>query len=234
MLPTIVLPTHIIIQPSTKKELKFRPYLVKEEKLLLMAKESKDIKDIFNTVKQIVGACCLEKKFEVDNIPLFDLEILFLRLRSFSVNSIEKFSATDNEDQKEYQFIINFNDIEVKFPDETFTNKIKVTDKITILMKYPSSSIYDKEDVLDSLKKNGIFELVLECVDKIYDGDTLLTFSKDELHGFLDNLDIKTFEKIKNFLVNMPKLEYKLEYTNSLGHNRQWAFNSLMDFFLYL
>src|SRR5574337_1439549 len=162
MFPKIATPTHLIKQESTGKELKFRPYLVKEEKILLMAKESKQVKDIFLAIKNVLGACCLEKKFDVDNLPLFDLEIMFLRLRAISVNNVETIIITDDEDGKEYLARINFDEVKIKFPEEKVSNIIKIGNDLAIQMKYPSASIYEdtNAEILNKLTNGQVFDLI--------------------------------------------------------------------------
>lgn len=238
MIPKVVTPIYEIEQPSTKKKLKFRPYLVKEEKILLMAKQSEPIQinDIFNSIRQVVGACCLEKKFDATKIPTFDLEYIFLQLRAFSVNNVETLVVTDNEDKLKYNLPINFNDIKVKFPENLPAKNIDVGNGLTIVMKYPSSEIYDadNQELLDKLKKGQIFELVLQTIEGVYNNDVVLKMSKEELEKFMDGLPIPIYVKIKDFLLNMPQVYHRIEYTNSLGHLRYIAFNSITDFFFFL
>ena len=234
MIPKISLPISVIEQPSTKKALKFRPFIVKEEKILLLAKESKKLQDIVLAMKQIIQNCCQEKDFDVDNIPLFDLEFIFLRLRAISVNNIEKFTAKDKDDGIEYQHTIDLNAVEVQFPDPPIPNKINVTKDLTIVMKYPTVDLFNDETFSENLDKNGIYELVLNCVDKVFEKDTLCKMSKEETAEFLDNLDPKSHEKLKDFLLNIPRLDYTVEYINSLQTHKRWRFSSVKDFFFFL
>jgi hypothetical protein len=118
-LPKIEHPIHKIKIPSTKKEVGFRPFLVKEEKLLLMAKESETPSDILSTIKQIINNCCLDPKFDINKLAIFDLEYIFLRLRAISVDNNVKVTYRDNEDQKLYDFDIPLNKVEIKYPEKT-------------------------------------------------------------------------------------------------------------------
>jgi hypothetical protein len=231
--PKIALPTHLIKQESTGKELKFRPYLVKEEKILMMAKESKEVKDIFMSIKTVLAACCLEKKFDVEHLPLFDLETLFLRLRAVSVSNMETILITDTEDGKQYMEKVDFNDIHVKFPEVKQDPIIKIGSDLAIQMKYPSASIYedDNEAIMKKLETGQVYELIISCIDKIFNKDVLLDLKGEDLKEFLDTLDIPTYRKMKEFLVNMPRLDHRITYTNSLGHERFVDFNSIVDFF---
>jgi len=234
MIPKITYPISIFEQPSTKKKLKFRPFLVKEEKILLMAKQSESFQEIMQSVKTILQDCCMEKDFDVNQIPIFDLEILFLKLRSISVNNVEKISIQDREDGQTYNLIINLDKIELIYPEVIPSNKIQVNKDITILMKYPTSDIFDDKALESKLNKEGIYDLILTCIDKIFDKDNLLKFEPDEKKEFLENLDVKTYNKMRDFLLSIPKLELRIEYKNKLGNSKTILFNSLRDFFIFL
>lgn len=231
-LPKIDYPILKIKIPSTKKEYMFRPFLVKEEKLLFMAKESNNDADIFIAIKQIVNNCCLDKKFDVDSLALFDLEYLFIKLRSFSVDSIAKISVKDREDDKVYEFDVDLESVEVSFPEKV-DNVIKINEDSGIIMRYPPASLYSDQEFL-SLQKDQLFELIIRCIDKVYDGEEVYEskeFKKEELTEFIENLNVKIFEKVYNFLSSTPKLKHTIEYKNSLGNDRKVEMNSLNDFF---
>jgi hypothetical protein len=233
-LPKIAYPTYNIKIPSLNKNVKFRPFLVKEEKLLLMAKESEKYSDIFSAIKQIVEICCLDNKFDMNKLSLFDMEYIFLKLRSFSVENIVKVSYTDLEDNKNYDFAIDLNEVEVVYPTK-IENNIKISDTVGIIMKYPPSSIYEDKEFLE-LDKDYLFELIIRCVDKIYEGDSIFEakdYTKKEIGEFLEGLSSKTFNAIQEFLTNSPKLEYVIKYKNSLGNERVITLNSLNDFFTF-
>lgn len=231
--PKIALPTHLIKQESTGKELKFRPYLVKEEKILMAAKESKQVKDIFMSIKTVLSSCCLEKKIDFETVPLFDLETLFLRLRAVSVSNMETILITDTEDGKEYMEKVDFNKINVKFPEVKQDPIIRIGGDLAIQMKYPSASIYEDDNaaIMKKLETGQVYELIINCIDKIFNKDVLLDLKGEDLKQFLDTLDIPTYRKMKDFLVNMPHLDHRITYTNSLGHERYVDFNSIVDFF---
>jgi len=230
-LPKMDYPIYKINVPSLKKDYSFRPFLVKEEKLLLMAKESENASDILTAIKQIINNCLLDK-LDVNKLALFDLEYIFLKLRSASVDNKIKVSYKDNEDEELYDFEINLDDVKVIYPDKV-DNKIKITEKTGIIMKYPSAALYDDQEFL-KLDKDYMFELILRCVDSIYNEDELYEakdYKKEDLTEFLENLDVKTFQNIQEFLVTVPKMEYKIEYKNKLKHDREIVLNSLNDFF---
>lgn len=234
MLPKIEHPINKINIPSTKKDHSFRPFLVKEEKLLLMAKESGNDSDIFTSIKQIVNNCALDKNFDIDKLTIFDLEYVFLKIRSFSIDNIVKISYRDNEDNKVYDFEIDLNDVKVEYPKKT-SNVIKINDNVGLIMKYPSASLYSDEEFLN-LKDNHYFELILRCVDKIYMDEEIYEtndISKKELEEFVENLEVKIFKEVNEFLMNVPKLSYTIKYTNSNGNQKEIYLNSLNDFFTW-
>lgn len=231
-LPKIDYPILNIKIPSLKKDFMFRPFLVKEEKLLLMAKESgKDI-DIFVAIKQVVQNCCLDKKFDVDSLAIFDLEYIFIKLRSFSIDNNVKIAYKDEEDGKVYEFEVNLEEIKVEIPKK-INNVIKINEKVGLIMKHPSASLYSDEDFL-KVEKDHLFELILKCIDKIYEEDEVFetkNFSKTELSEFVENLNVKVFEKIHEFLMNTPKIKYSIKYKNSSGKEKEIVLSSLNDFF---
>lgn len=231
-LPKIDYPILNIKVPSLKKEFMFRPFLVKEEKLLFMAKESNNDSDIFTAIKQIVQNCCLDKKFDIDSIAIFDLEYIFLKLRAFSVDSIAKITIKDNEDSNVYEFDVEIDKIEVKFPKK-IENIVKINENAGLVLKYPSASLYSDKEFL-KLEKDHLFELILRCVDKVYDGDEVFEskdFSREELSEFIENLSVKVFEKIHKYLMSTPKIHYVIDYKNNLGNDRKVELTSLNDFF---
>jgi T4 bacteriophage base plate protein len=230
--PKQAISTRLIKQDSTGNDLKFRPYLVKEEKILMLAKESGEVKDIFSAIKTVLAACCQEEDFDVEKIPLFDLETLFLRLRAISVNNKETIVITDEEDGQQYLEKVDFEAIAVKFPEVEQDPIIRVGD-LAIHMKYPSAAIYNdtNSEIMKKLGNGQVFDLITSCIDKVFNGDVLLSLSGDALRDFLDSLDIPTYRKMKDYIMNMPKLEYRVNYKNSLGHDRFVVFNSIVDFF---
>lgn len=233
-LPKIDYPVHKIKVPSLKKDFQFRPFLVKEEKLLLMAKESENSADILSAIKQVVNNCSVDPKLDVNKLALFDLEYIFLKLRSVSVDNIVKISYRDSEDKKVYDFEINLEEVKIKYP-EKMDNKIKITPQSGIIMKYPSAALYDDKDFLN-LEKDYMFELIIRCIESIYFEDQIYEckdYKKEELNEFLENLNIKVFEQVQNFLLNVPRMEYKIIYQNEFGNDREIVLSSLNDFFTW-
>lgn len=199
-----------------------------------MAKESENQSDILIAIKQIINNCAIDKKFDIDKLSLSDLEYTFIKLRSVSVDNIVKVAYKDAEDNKIYSFEIDLNDVEVTFP-ENLSNNIKITENSGIIMRYPPASLYDDEEFL-SLDKNYMFELIVRCIDKVYLGEEVYEakqYKKKQLDDFLDSLTIKVYEDIQKFLLESPKIEYKIKYKNSLDNDREIVLSSLNDFFTW-
>ena len=234
MLPKIEHPVYKIKIPSLKKDHSFRPFLVKEEKLLLMAKESKNNADIFAAIKQVVVNCSLDKNLNIDKLAVFDLEYIFLKIRAFSVDNIVKVSYRDNEDNKVYDFEVDLNDIKVIYPKKT-VDKIEINETTGFIMKYPPASLYSDQEFLNT-ERDHYFKLILKCVDKIYFGDDIYEVKDvpvDELEGFIENLGVGIFKQVNDFLLNTPKIQHTIEYTNEKGNKREIYLNSLNDFFTW-
>jgi hypothetical protein len=233
-LPKIQYPTTTITFPDKTKSV-FRPMLVREEKLLLMAKESATETDILMAIRQVVNNCSLDPKFDVDTLPLFALEYAFLKLRAFSISDVVRVSYKDDNDNKIYDFDINLEKVTVKYPEVLPEPVIKVTNIAGLKMKWPTAAVYADETFLKAMsEEDSFFKLVVRCIDQVYDGDKVYTtadFNEEELLEFVELLDIKSFQKIRDFLTNVPHLYYKIEYKNSLGQEGQVVLNSLADFF---
>lgn len=235
-LPKINYPLTEIKIPSTGKKTKIRPFLVKEEKILLMAKTGQDIAEVLNSIKQVVNNCLIDDSIDVDKLTLFDIEYMFLKLRAISVSNICKVSYKDGEDEKIYNFDINLDEVEVKFEKES-DKVIKINDTIGIIMKYPDANLYSDKDFFKNEKDDVVAKLLIRCIDKIYDGDEIFDpkdFTKEEVIQFFDNLGTKVYEKMKEFIDNMPTLYHKIEYKNSKDQDRVIELTALTDFFTLL
>lgn len=232
-LPKLTHPMFDVIIPSSKKKIKIRPMLVKEEKILLMAKTGEDANEILNAVKQVVNNCIIDADIDIEKLALFDIEYLFVKIRAFSVSNISKVSYKDNEDNKIYDFDVDLEKVEVRFP-EKIEKSFAITDSTGILMKYPDASLYSNKEFLASPPEKILDQLILNCIDKIYDGDDMIDpkkYPKAELEEFVENLDVTTYDKLRGFFNNLPSLYYKIEYKNSNGNERNIEMTSLTDFF---
>ena len=231
-LPKLKQPTYELKIPSTGKMEAFRPFVVREEKILLMAKSSQDPTDIFRSIKQVVNNCAIDDNFDVDKLTIFDMEYLFLRIRGFSVNNIVDVSYRDNEDEKIYNFKIDLNKIEVQFPSGV-NKTIKIGKDVGMTMKYPSASIFDDKEYFKT-GEDSFYELIIRCVDKIFDGDDVYDprdYTKEEIEEFLEQVNVNTFQDIVKFMESTPKLYHKIEYKNANGNDRVIELTTLTDFF---
>lgn len=230
-LPKIQYPIFDLTIPSTGKSVTYRPFLVKEEKILLIAQQSQGDNDIMRAIKQIINNCVLDSNFNLDELTTFDVEYMFLKFRSKSVNNIVKVTYRDNEDQELYDFEIDLDKVEIEMPDTD--KKIKINDDYGIVLKYPNAHVVD--DIQNSSTENDIIDVFMfSAIDYVYDTENVYKFddnTKEEKKEFIDNLDISTFDKIREFLENLPKLSYTLNYTNKNGKEVKIELNTLKDFF---
>lgn len=233
MLPKIDKPIFEITVPSLKRPVKFRPFTVKEEKILLVAQQEGVEKSIILAIKQVINNCCQEDKFDVNKLATFDLEYLFLKLRARSINNVIEVSYRDNEDDKVYDFEIDLDEVEM-LQNADVSNVIPINDTVGIKMKYPSVSIIDDAPT-EGTAAEVVEYLIRKCIDSIYDEESVYPaeeYDEKELLEWIDALDVETFNKIRAFFDNLPQMYYKLEYTNSLGNERTIELTTLSDFFI--
>lgn len=233
-LPKIDKPLFDINIPSQAKTIKCRPFVVKEEKILLTAQQAGQEKDIVLAIKQVLANCIQDPTFDTDTLTTFDLEHMFLKLRARSVNNLIEVSYRDNEDDKVYNFTIDLDEVEMMEAKE-INNKIMVTDDVGIVMKFPSVTML--EGVPNDITSVDLVDyLVRSCIDQIFDAEEVYLASESteaELNEFIDGLDVETFNKIREFFDSLPSLYHKLEYTNSLGNARTIELTTLSDFFTW-
>jgi hypothetical protein len=235
-LPKIEYPIMDCVVPSTKRKIEFRQMLVKDEKILLMAKQAESQADIFKAIKQVVNNCVITKDFNIDKTPIFDIEYLFIKIRAASINNVSKVSYRDLDDNEVYDFDIPLDTIQVEFPEDAPSNVIKVNDQIGFTLNYPTGRVYDDEKVFGNEAAN-FEDLVAGCIDKVYDGDEATDAAlstKEELVEFVQSLDIKTFEKIKEFLSTTPYIKHVITYKNKLGTEKTINLTTLTDFFTFV
>lgn len=232
-LPKIDQPLFDMTIPSTGKKITFRPFLVKEEKILLIAQQSGNDTEIIRAIKQILNNC-VQEELDLDSLAIFDLEYMFLKLRARSVNNVVKLSYRDTEDGEVYDFEVDLDKIEIQMP-EKLNSKIEINKNVGMTMKYPSASITDRmKDFENEVELMTFF--IVNCIDTIYDEESVYVveeFSEDEVTEFLDGLDVKSFEKIREFFETIPRLYHKIEYTNSIESKRTIELTSLKDFFMW-
>ena len=213
-LPTMNIPTYELEVPSTKKKLAYRPFLVKEEKILLMAMEEEKETQLNRALKQVVNNCTFEK-IKVVKLPLFDLEYIFLRIRAKSVGEVTKLSLLCQDDGETYVPVeIDLEEIEVEF-QEGHTTKIELTEDVGIIMSYPTFEFLDL-NIADA-DVNTLFNLIGNSIHQIYEGETVherADFNKKELKTFLESLTSEQFKKVQNFFETMPRLRHTIEIEN--------------------
>ena len=218
-LPKIATPTYELELPSTGATVKYRPFLVKEEKVLVIALESEDNKQITNAIKAVLKSCILSKNVKVETLPTFDIEYLFLNIRGKSVGEDLDVNIICPDDEKtQVPVTIALDEIEVQ-KDENHTNKIKVDDSIMMEMKYPSLEQFIKNnfDFNDKNVMEQSFELIATCIDKIYTEDEVWASAdctKKEMKDFLEQMNSTQFKEIESFFDTMPKLSHTISVTN--------------------
>ena len=234
-LPQVALPTYELTVPSSGKKLKFRPFVVKEEKLLLLALESKDEKNIEDAVKQLLKGCILSR-VKIDDLPIFDLEFIFLQIRAVSVGEIIEMNVTckdDNETKVKYN--LNLAEVNVNFP-EGHSKKIELSKKMGIVMKYPSMKEFIKTSIIGSaLDTDNVLEVIAGCIDQIYDGEDVYdssTTTKKEFIEFVEGLTNTQFEKLQEFFETAPSLSHKFSVVNpNTGKESEFVIEGLANFF---
>lgn len=217
-LPTLSTPTYELEVPSTKKKIKYRPFLVKEEKILLLAMETEDEKQMANAVKTILANCIQTPRFKVDSLALFDIEYIFLNIRGKSVGETVDLQITCPDDnQTVVDVSINLDDIQVQKNNE-HTNILKMNDDVSVVMKYPSMDLFIKNNMNDSGSEvDDVFEIASMCIDQIVDGEEVYeasNSSKQEITDFLEGMDTKQFLMVQKFFETMPKLSHTVKVTN--------------------
>lgn len=218
-LPKISTPTYELELPSTEETIRYRPFLVKEEKLLVIALESEDNKQITTAIKAVIKNCILTKNIKVETLPTFDIEFLFLNIRGKSVGEeLEVNIICPDDGETQVPVTINLDDIEVQ-KNKEHTNRIKVDDKIMMEMKYPSLDQFIKSN-FDFDNKNAMdqsFELIGSCIDKIFTEEEVWTssdVSKKEINEFLESMNSSQFKNIETFFETMPKLSHTIKVKN--------------------
>ena len=218
-LPTIVTPTYELELPSSGKKVRYRPFLVKEEKLLVLALESEDTKQITTSIKTVLKNCIETRGVKVESLPTFDIEYLFLHIRGKSVGEeIEVNLICPDDGETNVPVTINIDDIKVQ-KDKTHTKKVKLDSELTMEMKYPSLDEFIKNnfDFTDDLDMDSSFDLIASCINKIYNADEVWSTSdctKKEVKDLLEQMNSLQFKEIENFFITMPKLSHSIKFKN--------------------
>jgi hypothetical protein len=237
-LPTIGTPTYETILPSTKEKIKYRPFLVKEEKILLLAMESRDKKAQYRALKQILRNCILSS-VNVERLCAFDVEYLFVQIRGKSVGEILEPIVVCPNCQTQGKLKINISDVEVNDKNKVETPyKIMLSDKIGITLVYPTMEMMediDPDKAIGTADAETVFKIIARCIDSIFDGEKLFSpkdHSEKELIGFLENCPSEAFRKILEFLSSMPRVEKEVKFRcPNCGIEKDMVLKGIEDFF---
>ena len=234
-LPKLNTPTYELEIPSTDEKIKYRPFLVKEEKILLMAMESGKNEDIVQAVKDIVLACTFDK-LDVSNLPMFDIEYIFLNIRAKSVGEISKLKLLAPDDNKTYVDVeINLTEVEVQV-DDKHTNKIELSDDMGIIMTYPTIDSF-MESGIQTVTASNMLDIISSCILQIYEkkGEKVYNSkdqTKKELTEFIESMNTKQFKEVQMFFDTMPKLKHTIKITNpNTKKTSEVTLSGLNDFF---
>ena len=234
-LPKLGVPQYELTLPSTGKTVKYRPFLVKEEKVLLLAMESEDEKQVIDAVKNVLKSCVISR-IKIDQLPSFDLEYLFLKIRAAAIGEIIEMTVTCTDDgSTTATAAINIEEVEVH-KEEGHDRKIMLTDTTGIMMKYPSMDRFIESQFLNKgIDADHIFNFIAEHIEQIFDEEEVYdssTTSKKDFREFVESLTTKQFESIQNFYETMPRLSHTFTVTNpNTGNECEYTLEGLQSFF---
>ena len=219
-LPKINTPTYELVLPSTGKKIKYRPFLVREEKILIMAMESEDMNQITNAIIQIITDCLLTKDFKVESLATFDMEYLFLNIRAKSVGETVEVNVTCPDDgETQVEMSINIDDIKVK-KTRGHKNIVKLDDNLSMKLKYPSLDQFIENNFDTGESSNEISQslsMITSCIEMVYNEEESWEASDcttEELNDFVEQMNTKQFKQIESFFTTMPKLSHKIAVKN--------------------
>lgn len=235
-LPTMDLPTYELEIPSTRKKIKYRPFLVKEEKVLLMAMETEDEKSIRDATLGLLKSC-IQSRVKIEDLATFDLEYIFLNIRAVSVGEIVQLMITcDDDGETQVKYNLNLTDVSVIFP-EGHDNKIMLNDTTGVIMKYPSFDRFVEGNISEKeITPDQITEIIAESIDQIFQGEDVYdssTTSKKEFIKFVEELTNAQLEKLQKFFETSPRLEHSFKVTNpNTGVESEYTLRGLQSFFV--
>lgn len=234
-LPKIEKPIYEIEIPSTGKKVKYTPFTVKEEKILLTAQESKDSAQIILSIMQILNNCVLD--IDVNSLAIFDIEFLLLTLRSKSVDNVVEFEIKDPDTEEQIKLSVNLSEVKIS-KDETHTNRVDINDQYVLFLKYPGINEFKamvKEDS-QSITADESYDILFSCLDKLISKDDSVykfsDFSKPEITEFIESLQSDVIQKIKNFIETMPRVRHEVQYKNSNGDMKTFVIQGTESFFI--
>ena len=230
-LPKNVTPTYTCELPSTKQAVKYRPFLVREEKILLIALESEDDREIQNAVEQVIQNCILDSNINVGELPIFDFEYLFLKIRGKAVGEVVNLKVKCPDDEKEVVDVsLNLEEIKVDYNDK-HKKEVDFGDGYGVIMRYPTIKTFNNKVSATQLS----FDLITECIQSIYNGDDVFdrnNIDRKELEEWVNNLTQPQFTKMSEFFSTMPSMKHTLKYKNpKSGKEFEMHLNGIRDFF---
>jgi hypothetical protein len=233
-LPKIDQPLFEMTVPSNGDKVKYRPFTVKEEKILLIAQESKDIEQVIMSIKQILTNCI--QNYDIEKLAVFDLEYILLQIRAKAVNNVLRFKVVDPDTDEEVELELNVDDIDV-VRSEKHSKVVKVTDDIALSMKYPTidfiRSLQQDDEAVS--QENAIFELMKGCIEAVVEGDKvykLKDFTEEEIGDFLDSLNSTVIGNVKDFFDTIPKMRYETKYRLKDGTEKTFVAEGTETFFI--
>jgi len=234
-LPMINVPTYELVVPSTDEKVKYRPFLVKEEKILLMAMESGENTDLLQAVKDIVSQCTFGK-LKLGDMPMFDVEYIFLQIRSKAVGEVSTLRILCQDDGETYAKVeVDLTKIEVQV-DDTHTNKIELSDEMGVIMKYPTIDSF-ADNGIEEMKPSNMIDVIVTCISQIYDkkGEEVYDSkdsTKEELIEFVEQMNTEQFKDVQKFFDTMPKLKHEVTVKNPKTKVKsKVVLSGLSDFF---
>lgn len=231
-LPKIDMPLYELILPSNNKKINYRPFTVKEEKILLSAQQSKDSEQIVVAIKQIVNNCIID--YDIDNLSLFDLEYILINIRSKSVDNNVEFEIEDPDTKEKIKLVLNLDNVKVH-RDEKHTNKIKVDDTYTLFLKYPNIDNFSEILKGTEISAEKSYEILMSCIDKLASEDEVFNFkdfTKKQVDEFIESLHADIIKNIKEFFDTMPKVRHEMPYKNSKGEEKVFTIQGTQSFFI--
>lgn len=232
-LPKLDAPRYEMKVPSTGKKAVYRPYLVKEEKVLMLALESKDDSQMIRAIKDVITSCT-ENTVDVESMTMFDLEYIFMQLRGKSVGETTEISVKCNSCDAKNDIKVNLDKVTVTVPKEN-TRKIQLTKDVGVMMKYPSVNDIMSLQTSDDSEVDKLFAMIIACIDSIYSGEEIFDAaeqSKQELKDFIESLSTEQFNNIKNFIQDMPSASVAVDFTcSSCNTHNQFDVKGLANFF---
>lgn len=231
-LPKIDMPMYDLTIPSNGEKVKYRPFTVKEEKIMLMARESEDPKEIISAIKHIVNNCLVGA--DINDLALFDLEYIILNIRSRSVDNVIKFEITDPDTEQQVPVELDLKNVEIQ-RDKEHNNVIKISDNYILYLKYPRIDDFFELMMDENISQQKQFEVLLSCMDKLASDEEVYNFkefSKQEVDEFVESLNADTLREMKKFFDTIPTARHEIPYVNSNGDEKTFVIQGTQSFFI--